>query len=346
MGVIAVTYILYNADRRVAAFAYENGVITSYTAEEDTLLPMQIKNASADGFTQWLRERAIDLNAFQHRQLAQELLGTRDKTAIAIRTRMFSISDTFTCFAAGEFVPRGQLCRADEQNAVSDFILISSDTSLRRQNIATPNASTDGRFPKTWKYEKGAWWLYKLQPADATRGEREISHALMRCGWDAAEYQYDGSYRTRIRSRNFVGEDEFFEPYDSLRFMFDDKSDGETTVYANIRSLGKGFEKAYRRILLADALFMNTDRHMRNFGVIRSATTGEILRMAPNFDNNQAYLSNPGGYYSDAMLRSFAKLHGWTGADTRELKALLAACEERKFLEKAVKAGRSFIASN
>lgn len=336
-------YALYNADNRVASFAYENGVIISYAPEKPQLLPKQIEHATADGFAQWLRERAIDLNTFLHRQLANELIGSRDKTAIAIMTHMYSVSDTFTCFAEGEFIPRDELCKAEEQDAVSDFILISSDTSLRKQNFVTPNASTDGSFPKTWKYENGAWWLYKLQSADATRSEREISHALMDCGWDAAEYQYSGSYRTRIKSRNFVGENEFFEPYDSLRFMFNDKSDDDVTVYNNLASLGADFEHQFRRILLADALFMNTDRHMRNYGVIRSSVTGEILRMAPNFDNNQAYKSNPGGHYSNAMLRSFEKTYGWKDSDIEDLKTLIEACRGRKFLQEAVTCGEAFL---
>ena len=336
-------YYLYNADQKAASFTYEKGLITGYTAIEKKLLPMQIRDTIAEGFAQWLRERAIDLNTFLHRQLANELIGSRDKTAIAIMTHMYSISDTFTCFAEGEFIPRAELCKQEEQDEVSDFILISSDTSLRKQGIVTPNASTDGSFPKTWKYEKGAWWLYKLQSSDATRSEREISHALMDCGWDAAEYQYCGSYRNRIKSKNFVGEGEFFEPYDSLRFMFSDKSDDELVIYKNIATLGEEFEKQYRRILLADALFMNTDRHMRNFGVIRSAVTGEILRMAPNFDNNQAYKSNPGGHYSDAMLRSFDKVYGFTKEDGKELKALLEACEKHAYLQHAHAVGSAFL---
>ena len=137
-------------------------------------------------FARWPRERAIDLNTFLHRQLANELVGSRDKTAVAIMTHMFSVSDTFTCFPEGEFIPRNELCKIEDQDSVSDFILISSDTSLRNRNIATPNASTDGSFPKTWKFENGAWWLYKLQSATATRSERDISHVLMECGWDAA----------------------------------------------------------------------------------------------------------------------------------------------------------------
>ena len=155
-------YYLYNADQKTASFTYDKGLITDYAVIEKKLLPMQIREATADGFAQWLRERAIDLNTFLHRQLANELIGSRDKTAIAILTHMYSVSDTFTCFADGEFIPRAHLCKLEEQDAVSDFILISSDTSLRKHGIVTPNASTDGSFPKTWKFENGAWWLYKL----------------------------------------------------------------------------------------------------------------------------------------------------------------------------------------
>ncbi|MBQ2747193.1 MAG: hypothetical protein IJF28_01840 [Firmicutes bacterium] len=123
---------------------------------------MQIRQESAEGFTQWLRARTIDLNTFLHRQLANELIGSRDKTAVAIMTHMFSVSDTFTCFPEGEFVPRNELCKAEDQDKVSDFILGAGNTPLSIQHIATPNASTDGSFPKTWKFENGAWWLYKL----------------------------------------------------------------------------------------------------------------------------------------------------------------------------------------
>jgi len=338
-------YTLYNADQPVATFTYENGVITGYTPQQEHLLPKQICHASHEGFVGWLRERTIDLNTFLHRQLANELIGSRDKTAVAILTHMFSVSDTFTCFPEGEFTPRSELCQLDEHSKVSDFILISSDTSLRKQTIITPNASTDGSFPKTWKHEAGVWWLYKIQSPEATQSEYAISQALIACGWSAAEYQLAGDDLTRIRSRNFVGKNEFFEPYDSLRFMFENKSDDDKVIYRNIASLGETFEKAFRRILLADALFMNADRHMRNFGVIRSAVTGEILRMAPNFDNNQAFLANPGGHYSDQMLKAFANVYGITEEDRSDLRTLLNACAQQPYLQKAFETGEPFLHS-
>ena len=334
-------YILYNDDAPAAAFSVRHSVIAEFIPQKPELLPMQIRNASADAFSLWLRERAVDMNSVQHRNLMHELYGTRDKISLALRTHMFSISDIFTCFEEGEFTPRQQLCHPEDQNAVSDFILISSDTSLRSIRTATPNASTDGSFTKTWRYEEGDWWLYKLQSSAATEAEVEISRVLSKIGWDAAEYDYVGRYRKRVRTRNFLKTHEFFEPYDSFRFFFDDPSDDDAVIYNNLASLGSAFEQAWKRILLADALFANTDRHMRNFGVIRSSITGETLRLAPNFDNNQAYLANPGESYSPAMLDLYMKQ-----ADSREmtnLKELNGELKAHPYLKQAYEASKKYL---
>lgn len=334
-------YTLYNNDIPVASFVFAAGTIEAFSPIKPELLPMQIRHATADGFTTWLRDRSIDLNTYQHRQLMHGLLGSRDKVAIALSTHMFSISDTFTCFADGEFTPRLMLCSPSDQNEISNFILVSGDTTIRKARIATPNASTDGSFTKTWCYEDNAWWLYKLQSEDATRSEYEISCVLRECGWDAAEYDYDEANPNRIRTKYFVGKDEFFEPYDSLRFMFPDRSDDEEVIMENLASLGPDVLKAWKRILLADALFANTDRHTRNFGVIRSAVTGDILRLAPNFDNNQAYHANPGQRYTSAMLRML--MTGNEAEYMDDLRTLHEACKKHSYLSEATAAAARFL---
>jgi len=334
-------YILYNDDVQVALFEARNSVITDFVPQKQELLPMQIRHATADAFSSWLRERAIDLNSAKHRSLMNDLIGSRDKTTLALRTHMFSISDTFTCFEKGEFIPRSRLCLPEDQNKVSDYILVSTDTSLRKLRVATPNASTDGSFTKTWKYEDDAWWLYKLQSAAATEAEVEISRVLQAVGWDAAEYRFVGRFRKRVKARNFLKPHEFFEPYDSFRFFFDDPGDDDTVICRNIASLGPEFEKAWKRILLADAVFLNTDRHMRNFGVIRSSATGEVLRLAPNFDNNQAYLANPGGVYTDAMLKLYMK-HA-DRQDRENLKMLSDTMESHPYLHYAYDASLTYL---
>ena len=336
-------YEMFNDDRHVATFTFDGGRITTYATLVPELLPMQIRATTADGFTSWIRERSIDLNTLQHRNLANELLGSRDKVTLALKTNMFSISDKFTCFEAGTFTPRTQLCNPDDQNAISSFILLSSETSLRNAHVSTPNISTDGSFPKTWVYEEGAWWLYKIQSAAATKAEIEISEVLRSMGWDAAIYLPVPSSDSRVRSLNFVGDGEFFEPYDSLRFMFDDASDDESTIRKNIQSLGSDFGRDWKRISVADAFFENTDRHMRNFGVIRSTQTGAILRMAPNYDNNQAYQANPNGKYTGGMLKLFLK--SADHADLQALKVLIDATRENQYFAEAFVLGDALLKS-
>ena len=104
------SYTLYNDDVACANFVYANGLIREYRPTMPALLPMQIRSCGAEAFMLWLDTRSIDLNVFQHRNMVKQLLGSRDKLTLALRTNMFSISDTFTCFPDGEFIPRDQLC--------------------------------------------------------------------------------------------------------------------------------------------------------------------------------------------------------------------------------------------
>lgn len=84
-------YSLYNDDVQVAQFQVRNSVITDFVPHKPELLPMQIRRATADAFSSWLRERAVDLNSVKHRNLMNELIGSRDKITLALRTHMFSI---------------------------------------------------------------------------------------------------------------------------------------------------------------------------------------------------------------------------------------------------------------
>lgn len=334
-----MTYNFYNDDVLVARFNYDNGEIMDFTILNGELLPKQISNGNKDIFSMWIWERAIDLNTYKHRELAFEMLGSRDKIAVSIMTHMFSISDKFTCFPKGEFIFREQLWNKEDQDSIADFILLSSDTSLKNLKLnITPNISTDGSFVKTWKYENNAWWLYKIQNKLASLSEYWISKVLQKIGWNVAEYELIEN-STNIKTKNFVDKKEFFEPYDSLRFMFKNKSDNDQIIYNNIASLGKQFEVDYRRILLADALFMNSDRHMRNFGVIRSTENGRILRMAPNFDNNQAYKSNEKIPYSNMMLKIFEKSFGLTEQDKKDIFDLKKVCLQFEYMKEILKYG-------
>ena len=51
-----------------------------------------------------------------------------------------------------------------------------------------------------------------------------------------------------------------------------------------------GSENAFRRMLVLDALIVNTDRHKGNYGVLFQTDTLQPIKMAPVFDHNQSLL--------------------------------------------------------
>lgn len=54
------------------------------------------------------------------------------------------------------------------------------------------------------------------------------------------------------------------------------------------RSIGS--EDAFRRMMILDAIILNTDRHPGNFGVLFDTDTMRVKTMAPVFDNNRSLL--------------------------------------------------------
>ena len=61
-----------------------------------------------------------------------------------------------------------------------------------------------------------------------------------------------------------------------------------------------------------DTICANPDRHTFNYGILRNVNTGEILGLAPNFDNNMALISR--GYpknikrKNDMLVKLFNEL--------------------------------------
>ena len=54
---------------------------------------------------------------------------------------------------------------------------------------------------------------------------------------------------------------------------------------------GEDLVKEYLKIIFMDALVVNPDRHEFNFGLLRNVDNGEVVSLAPNFDNNIALIS-------------------------------------------------------
>ena len=68
--------------------------------------------------------------------------------------------------------------------------------------------------------------------------------------------------------------------------------------------LGEEAGQRFRSMLVFDAVIMNPDRHMGNYGVFRDNHTGRVLGFAPIFDNNLALLPQ---YGTEALTEEFLR---------------------------------------
>ena len=76
--------------------------------------------------------------------------------------------------------------------------------------------------------------------------------------------------------------------------------------YQIFRTFGEKVASDYARMLYLDAITMNVDRHIHNYGVLRDVKTGKVLQFAPLFDHNLTLLAhNSCTIPSDSFLNDY-----------------------------------------
>ena len=171
------------------------------------------------------------------------------------------------------------------------FSSYSREYELERTGGRSPELTNTGSFEKCWRLEEEGWWLYKSGNPLERFSELFIAKLGKAMGFAMAEYLPDGQY---VKTRDFTGGRLNFEPAEAL--VGEEEDYGFN--YERLTALRPELGRQYLDILYLDALCFNMDRHTQNYGLLRDQHTGEILRMAPNFDNNIALISR--GYGPDA----------------------------------------------
>ena len=158
----------------------------------------------------------------------------------------------------------------------------------------SPEYSTDGSFAKCWVREDGRILLYK---SGSNTFEIEPLSEYLACQvaerLDLPCVSYDlAFYHDRLISK--CG-------------LFTDESTGLVKAHDVVPKSGRsvsallhyfssaGSEDAFRRMCVLDALILNTDRHLGNFGVLVDNASQQVMRMAPVYDNNRSLLFDMDG---------------------------------------------------
>ena len=189
------------------------------------------------------------------------------------------------------------------ENQFDTLALWGDPDGFSHRPSRTPELTNTGSFEKCWRLIDGVWWMYKNERPSECFSELFICRLGEKLGFDMVHYELADGY---IRSGNFIdGTPYNFEPMSALTGENDDYNVCFDTIYAISPTLAE----QYLKIIWLDSVCCNMDRHTENFGFLRDAQTGEIVSMAPNFDNNIALISrgypNSTGRENDGLIRFF-----------------------------------------
>lgn len=179
-----------------------------------------------------------------------------------------------------------------DKNSFATLALLGTYDSFnyasRKANERTPELTNIGSFEKSWRLRNNQWWMYKAANHNELFSEWFVCKLGKALGMNMAEYEPGPEYAKCIMSTDFTFQGQVnFEPAHSL---LGDNLDYIFTA-TTLRELSPSLLPDYIRMIYLDTLVFNPDRHTSNFGLLRN-WDGQILGMAPNFDNNLALIAN------------------------------------------------------
>ena len=253
-----------------------DGLITD---SDPALLPLYLKRTG--DVESWLRGRAIDSHRTNSRLLKKALrMVSADDVELVLKVNAATITDTYWFRGDGADINYEDV--RFRANYFDKLALNGDPDSFNQPYSPTPELTNIGSYEKCWRLSGGGWWMIK-QGSDLERfSELFICRLGQALGFSMAEYQPENG---TIKSPDFT--DGASINYEAADGIVGDDEDYCVNFEAFWR-LAPELAEQYMRIIYMDTLCFNMDRHTKNYGVLRDVHSGEILRMAPNYDNNIA----------------------------------------------------------
>ncbi len=226
---------------------------------------------------------------------------------------------------------------------------LGSSSNIKNISLASPNNTTDGMLTKAWVIEnekrvlvKSTYTFSRQEPINEWLASR-IGSLL---NLDYVEYKIDVLEGKLVSiCENFLTEDEEIISASDI-FNSEKKSNNENDFEHYIKILNKkGILDARKRMqdmYLVDYIMMNTDRHMKNYGIIRNVETGTWLKTTPIFDTGQSlncdkYISelnfkneNCKFFYSETTtFEDLLKYINLSNYDIEKLKSIIPELKEK-----------------
>ena len=303
------------------------------------LFPLNLEPENTS-LANWLRKRVIPKNrAFVHQILKQLNLNINDTKGIIEACKGLSLNDSYWIVPddfSGSFGEYNLY-----ENRFSNVLSLVAYTGYGTSHQAfttSPELTTDGMLPKSWRLINGEISLWKGGSSGAANTGMEpysefyAAQVAKVLGLNHVNYDLR-KWKGKLCSvcPLFTDIDTAYVPIGRIV-----TKGGLTSVLKYYRSLS---EEAYQEVasmLIMDAVIYNDDRHFANFGVLRENQTGKIIASASIFDNGLSLFS----YAMESELddlESYAKdRFSATGVSHDEITKTVLGAGQRAQLRKLI----------
>lgn len=303
-GMLNIRGELMSGDRVIAVI--QDNVLQDY---DDARLPYYLKRTQ--NVQSWLALRAVDRHRPNSRLLRRLYrLSDAEDAEIALRASAVTITDNFWVRPEGSSEIYDDV--RFKENLFADVALegkLDAFSDGRWQHPpSSPELTNVGSFEKCWRFENGAWWMYKRGDESEQFAELFTAAVTARLGYSGTAYYLTS---TGVKSKDFTENGKY--NFDPAVGIIGDNYDDYIFCYEKLQTFGQQFADDYVKLLYVDAICRNVDRHSGNFGILRDPDTGEAIRLAPNYDNNIAMFARLSGTASvsaskDMLITDFIDL--------------------------------------
>lgn len=300
MDEVPEPYTLMNREHEVFDFVYDAAsdefievvkVIDPKRAPLAIMSP-QGKRASLSALTYWWKHRSIPTSRKGIDAKLREL-GLSNPSRIPFNSLGLSLSDQYWIRPKGSDIDWGSVNFFN--NPFSDM---SMGDWLDQVGLDSPDNTSEGQLSKRWVHRNGAPILMKGGTANGQEPYNEVVatnlHERLLLPEDHVPYSLDQLPSGEVVSvcGSFLTDVEEYIP--AYYVMKTRAKAGHHDAYQHYveccSRLGvEGVERSLAKMIVTDDILGNTDRHLRNFGLIRNVETLEY-RAAPIFDTGNSLL--------------------------------------------------------
>lgn len=285
-----LTYTLINKETPLCDFIIEGEGELEFCKIVKTYVPLPFWCENIDS---WVADRS----AAKHRSHVNkilELCGGKTKSGFIAFTHCLSLTDTLWVKSEREDVSWKDVNLYENQfdEEVSKFAFNGRDVVNFQKTTRSPELTTDGAYDKCWLNEKDGIHLIKTGSSGARNAGLEpygevLASQVFEKICSSVKYdlkKYDG--RVVSDCKIFTSQEYGYKPV-SL-FLKNGVKYGLPETLEIYRKFN--CEDEFRRMVVADCITLNSDRHFGNFGFLVNNETFERTALNPCFDFNMAFV--------------------------------------------------------